>query len=150
MKHTAMRVTTFALVAFGALTTIAGGIGLLTGAIPASLDWLHGSPFVDYTVPGLSLMIIVGGSMLLAAATILTGREVGVIVAAFAGLAMMIFEIVEATILDQIVSGSDLLTAVVLQVFFFALGLAVFTLALSLWMAGFRIRHFPARHVSHA
>ena len=72
------------------------GISLLTGAILASLDVLQGSLFVDYTVPALSLMVIVGGSMLLAAATILTGREIGVLASAFAGPAMMIFEIVEA------------------------------------------------------
>jgi len=77
MKHKAMRITIFVLVVFGALTTLAGGIGLLTGAIAAPLNWLEGSPFVDYTIPGLALAIIVGGSMLFAAATIFTGREIG-------------------------------------------------------------------------
>ena len=54
MKHKAMRITIFVLVVFGALTTLAGGIGLLTGAIAAPLNWLEGSPFVDYTIPGLA------------------------------------------------------------------------------------------------
>jgi hypothetical protein len=148
MKHTVLHRTIFVLVVFGALTTIAGGIGLLTGAIPASLDWLQGSPFVDYAVPALSLMIIVGGSMLLAAATILTGREIGVLASAFAGLAMMIFEIVEAAVVDHI-GGSELMIAVVLQGFFFVLGLAIFGLASSLWMTEYRGYHFPARHASH-
>jgi hypothetical protein len=64
MKHKVMRITTFVLVVFGALTTLAGGIGILTGGIAIPLDWLQGSPFVDYSVPGLALAIIVGGSML--------------------------------------------------------------------------------------
>ena len=89
-----MRIATFVLVVFGALTTLAGGIGLFTGSIPVPLDWLAGSPFVDYTIPGLALAVIVGGSMLLAAATILTRHDVGVLASGFAGLAMMIFEIV--------------------------------------------------------
>ncbi len=149
MKHKALRITTFVLAVFGALTTIAGGIGLLTGAIQTPLDWLQGSPFLDYTVPGLALAILVGGSMLLAAATILSGREMGVLASAFAGLAMMIFEIVEVVVIDGI-AGNSLLIALSLQVFYFVLGLVVFGLASYLWMTEYRAYHFPTRHVSHA
>ncbi len=149
MKHKLIRIALVVLEAFVALGAVAGGIGLLTGAIPASLDGLQGSLFVDYTVPALSLMVIVGGSMLLAAATILTGRESGVLASAFAGLAMMIFEIVEAAVIDRM-GGSMLVFAVVLQAFYFALGLAIFVLSSSLWMTEYRSHHFPTRHVSHA
>jgi hypothetical protein len=149
MKHTAMRITIFVLVVFGALTTLAGGIGLLTGAIAAPLQWLEGSPFGDYTIPGLALAIIVGGSMFLAAATIFTGREIGVLASGFAGLAMMILEIVEASVIDPS-AGSSLSLALSLQVFYFALGLAIFVLAAILWMTEFRNQHFPIKHVSHA
>jgi len=137
MKHKLIRSALVVLEVFVALGAVAGGIGLLTGAIPASLDGLQGSPFVDYTVPALSLMVIVGGSMFLAAATILTGREIGVLASAFAGLAMMIFEIVEAAVVDR-TGGSQLMIAVVLQAFYFALGLAIFVLSSSLWMTEYR------------
>ena len=149
MKHKAMRITIFVLVVFGALTTLAGGIGLLTGAIAAPLEWLEGSPFVDYTIPGLALAIIVGGSMLLAAVTIFTGREIGLLASGFAGLTMMIFEIVEAPVIDPH-AGSSLSLALSLQVFYFALGLAIFVLAVRLWMTEFRSQHFPVKHISHA
>jgi hypothetical protein len=149
MKQKLIRIALVVLEAFVALGAVAGGIGLLTGAIPASLNGLQGSLFVDYTVPALSLMVIVGGSMLLAAATILTGREMGVLASAFAGLAMMIFEIVEAAVVDRM-GGSELVFAVVLQAFYFALGLAIFVLSSSLWMTEYRSYHFPTRHVSHA
>ncbi len=149
MKHKLIRIALVVLEVFVALGAVAGGIGLLTGAIPASLDGLQGSLFVDYTIPALSLMVIVGGSMLLAAATILTGREFGVLASAFAGLAMMIFEIVEAAVIDRS-GGSELVIAVVLQAFYFALGLAIFVLSSSLWMTEYRSHHFPTRHVSHA
>jgi hypothetical protein len=149
MKYKAMRITIFVLVLFGALTTLAGGIGLLTGAIAAPLEWLQGSSFVDYTIPGLALAIIVGGSMLLAAATIFTGREIGVLASGFAGLAMMIFEIVEVAVIDPY-AGSSLSLAIPLQVLFFTLGLAIFILALILWMTEFRSQHFPVKRMSHA
>ncbi len=149
MKQKAMRITIFILVVFGALTTLAGGIGLLTGAIATPLQWLEGSPFVDYSLPGLALAIIVGGSMLLAAVTIFSGREIGVLASGFAGLALMIFEIVEVAVIDPY-AGSSLTLALSLQVFFFALGLVIFILALILWMTEFRSQHFPAKHMDHA
>lgn len=149
MKHKAIRITLFILVVLGTLTTLAGGIGLLTGAIAAPHEWLQGSPFVNYTIPGLTLAIIVGGSMLLAAATIFTGHEFGVLVSGFAGLAMMIFEVVEVAVIDPY-AGSSLSLAITLQVFFFVLGLAIFMLALILWMTEFRGQHFPVKHISHA
>ncbi len=149
MKQKAIRITLFVLVVFGALTTLAGGTGLLTGAIAAPHEWLQGSPFVDYTIPGLALAIIVGGSMLLAAATIFTGSKIGGLASGFAGLAMMIFEVVEVAVIDPYV-GNWLSPALTLQVFYFALGLAIFVLAIILWINEFRGQHFPVKHMSHA
>lgn len=148
MKQKRIRIALVVLEVFVALGAVAGGIGLLTGAIPASLDGLKGSPFVDYTVPAFSLMVMVGGSMFFAAATILTKREMGVLASAFAGLIMMIFEIVEVAVIDRM-GGSALVFAVVLQAFYFALGLAICVLSSSLWMSEYRSHHFPTRPVSH-
>ncbi|MGZ3646715.1 MAG: hypothetical protein ACXVCM_23025, partial [Ktedonobacteraceae bacterium] len=133
MKYKALRIPIFVLVLFGAITTIAGGVGLITRAIATPLEWLQSSPFVDYTIPGLALAIIVGGSVLLAVLTILTGREIGVLASAFAGLVMMIFEIVEVVVIDPH-AGSSLALALSMQTFYFALGLAIFVLATTLWM----------------
>jgi hypothetical protein len=149
MKYKILRIATFVLDVFVGLTAIAGGIGLLTGAIPAGLAWLQGSPFSDYTIPGLALGLLVGGSSLFAAATILIGREVGVLASAFAGLMMMGFEVVEVAVIDRFV-GSWLSIALVLQAFYAGAGLAMFSLAAFLWMREYRGHHFPTRHVSHA
>jgi hypothetical protein len=143
MKQTLIRIPLVILEVRVALGAIAGGIGLLTETIPVSLEGLQGSPFVDYTIPSLSLMVIVGGGMLFAAATILSGREIGVLAWALAGLIMMGFEIVEAAVIDRI-GGNELLFAVSLQAFYFALGLAIFVLACSLWVTEYRSEHFPA------
>jgi hypothetical protein len=49
---------------------IFGGYGLLSDAkgLGAKQAWLEGSVFPDYTVPGLFLLIVIGGGMLTAAA----------------------------------------------------------------------------------
>ncbi len=149
MKHTRTRIALVLLEVFVALGAVAGGIGLLTGAIPVPLHALQGSPFVDYAVPALALMVLVGGGMFFAAATIFTGREMGVLASAFAGLAMMIFEMVEVAVIDRM-GGSELVMGVALQSFYFALGLAIFVLSCFLWMTEYRSHHFPTRHISHA
>jgi hypothetical protein len=56
---------------------IYGGYGLLSDAegLGAKRAWLDGSVFSDYTVPGLILLAVIGGGMLLAASvTLLAGR----------------------------------------------------------------------------
>jgi hypothetical protein len=60
MKQKRIRIALVVLEVFVALGAVAGGIGLLTGAISVPLNALQGSPFVDYTIPALALMIIVG------------------------------------------------------------------------------------------
>jgi len=55
------------------------------------VEYLQGTPFSDYTIPGLLLLISVGESFLFSAATILTGREVGVLASALAGLILIGF-----------------------------------------------------------
>jgi hypothetical protein len=149
MKHRIVRIAIFVLAVIGTLTTIAGGVGILTGAIAFPLEYLQGSPFVDYTIPGLALAILVGGCFLFAAVTIFTGREMGVLASALAGLFMIGFEVVEIAVVDRSV-GNWLSIAVVLQAIFSVLGLAIFGLATYLWMAEYRSLHFPSRHVSHA
>jgi hypothetical protein len=57
-----------------------GGYGLLSDAdgLGARREWLAGSPFHDYTVPGTVLLGVIGGGMLLTAALILARRRVAV------------------------------------------------------------------------
>ena len=148
MKHKEVRLTLVVLEAFVALTSIVCGVGLAVGAIQFPLAWLQGTSFSDYTILGLVMTIIVGGSSLLAAATILTGREVGVLVSALAGLLLMGFEVLEVSIIDRNL-GNWLPLVVPLQAFYSLLGLTIFGLAASLWVTEYRSHHFQTRHVSH-
>ena len=80
------------LTGFLAATTIAGGIGLLAGAIPLPVEWLHGSPFRSYAIPGLTLLVIVGGSASIATVLLLLRHTRAVIAAVFAGAMIMAFD----------------------------------------------------------
>src|SRR5438105_4498191 len=98
MKHKRIRIALIAAEAFVGLWAVIGGVGLVTGAIrfiQFPLTLLQGTPFSDFTLPGLALLILVSGSSLFAATTILTRHEVGVLASALAGLFTMGFEIVE-------------------------------------------------------
>jgi hypothetical protein len=150
MKHKIIRIALIVIELFVGLWAVIGGVGLMTGAIPFLLmpvEYLQGTPFSDYTIPGLLLLIVVGGSFLLAAATILTGREVGVLASALAGLIVIGFEAVEVAIIDRY--AIVLPNAVPQQVIMSVLGLACFGLAAYLWMTEYRKLHVSTRHVSH-
>src|SRR3569623_379211 len=62
----AVRYLLGALLAFAALNAFAGGSYGLAGAQGVPREWLRGSPFTDYFVPSLILVVVVGGSFLLA------------------------------------------------------------------------------------
>jgi hypothetical protein len=153
MKHKGIRIALAVLEAFVSVGAIAGGIVLLIGAfnfrqgIP--LAWLQGTPFSDYTIPALALAILVGGGMLLAAATVFIQREWAVLISVVAGLFMVGFEVVEAASVDS-KAGTTLPLMAGLQIFYFVLGLVIFGLATYLWMKEYRSHSFLTSHASHA
>ena len=54
------------LLAFVALNAFFGGYYGMAGAKGVPTEWLAGSPFCDYFIPGLILFVVVGGSFLIA------------------------------------------------------------------------------------
>jgi hypothetical protein len=64
LHHKGRRIALFVIEAFIGVTAIQGGIGLLRGTFDQVLRvaWLAGTPFSDYTIPGLVLLMVVGGS----------------------------------------------------------------------------------------
>lgn len=75
------------LTGFIALTAIGGGIALLIGVEDARfpLEWLRGTTFKGYTIPALLLAIVVGGSALVACATIFASPNLGPLASMLAG-----------------------------------------------------------------
>jgi len=151
MKHKLIRIVIGVPEAFIALSAIGGGIIMLAGTYQGGvlieaggrgqfpLEWLQNTPFSDYTIPALVLVIGVGGSSLIAAVTVFTGREVGVLASLVAGLIMAGYIVVEVVMLKQRVSWIEGL--------YFGLGLLISGLASYLWMAEDHHHHFLTRHI---
>jgi hypothetical protein len=137
MKHTLVRVVLIVVEALVAQSVIAGSLLLVAGRSGMPLAWLAGTPFSDYTIPGLVLVIVVGGSALLAAATVFIYREWAVLVSAVAGLLLIGYLVVQAAMIDHL----DWFYAAC-----FVFGVAIFGLATSLWMVEYRSSHMHVRH----
>ncbi len=150
-SHEVIRIALVVVEAIIAVSAFEGGRALLRGDYNqyVSVTWLEGTPFVDYTVPSLVLMIVVGGSALLAAATAFLHREWAVLDSMLAGLIMVGFLVVEAVCLDG-AAGSALPMVLALQLFYLVLGVAIFGLAGFLWLREFPGHRFDVRHATHA
>jgi hypothetical protein len=154
MKHKLVRIAIGVPETFIALSAIGGGIVLLAGTyqdgvlIEAGgrgqfpLEWLQNTPFSDYTIPALILAIGVGGSSLIAAVTVFTSREVGVLASVAAGLLMAGYIVVEVVMLKQGVSWIEGL--------YCGLGLGISGLATYLWTAEYGRNNLQIRHIRHA
>jgi len=136
MKGKKVHITISVLAGFIALTAIGGGIAILTGVDEFPQVWLQGTPFSDYTLPALLLAVVVGGSSLLAAVTIFTGRKEGLLASMAAGLIMAGYIVGEVLMLKQVPPGPTLIEGL-----YFGLGLVIFGLAAYLCMAEYRYHH---------
>jgi len=58
------------LLAFAALNAFGGGYYGMSGAEGVPLEWLEGSPFQNYFIPGLVLFVVVGISFLVASVAV--------------------------------------------------------------------------------
>jgi hypothetical protein len=123
-----LRIALVAVDGSAAVTAIGGGIALATGLegdrFPT--EWLRGTPFSSYLVPGLILATVVGGSA--AAATVATLRRptTGSRASMLAGLVMVGWIVGEILILTgdgEVVSPTEVL--------YLAAGLAMIGLGLA-------------------
>ncbi len=124
----AMRILLIILTSFLGLTAIAGGVGLLAGVAAPPVEALSGSPFKDYTLPGLALLILVGGSGLAAAYLTARRSQYAPLACAAAGAIIVIYEVVEILVI-----GSPPGVARNLQIFYFTLGVLILLFSFS-WL----------------
>lgn len=150
MKHTAIRITLAIIEALIGLGAIGGSLAIVTGAFDQWLPvaWLQGTPFSDYTIPGLILLIVVGGGMLLAATAQCTQREWAVLLSAAMGFVMLGWIASEVAIIDRY-AQAVVPSTVVQQVLFLVLGLVMIGLAAFLWKMEYAGHSFLTRHSSH-
>jgi hypothetical protein len=126
-SHALISVALLVTSAFVFVSALEGGLALLRGAYAdvLAVDWLAGTPFRDYTIPALVLVVVVGGSALLAALTAFVHREWALLVAMTAGLIMVGYEVVEIISMDTRVGPAALPMVLTLQLFYMTLGLAM-------------------------
>lgn len=123
--------TLIVLNVFLALTAIPGGFCLLTGIAVPPLDELKDSIFTDYTLPGLALLIIVGGSALLTAILLMRKNKFALMCSAAAGIIIMIFEFVEVLVI-----GSPTGAGLIMQLLYFLIGTVMVLVVLSILYIG--------------
>ena len=98
----ALRYSLGGLLAFGALTAFGGGYYGLSGAPGVPTEWLEGSPFPDYFVPGLFLLVVVGGSLLVAAIAVLAGWRIARLAAFASGLVVLAWLVAQVAIIGYV------------------------------------------------
>jgi hypothetical protein len=92
-----LRNAVIALEVLVGFSAVAGGIYALLGAPGVPRAWLEGSPLRSYRLPGVVLVLVVGGTSSVAARLLLAGNSqarllsvlAGIVVLAWAGVEMM-------------------------------------------------------------
>ena len=79
------------LLAFLAVNAFAGGYYAMAGAEGVPIEWLHGSAFSSYFIPGMVLFVVVGGSAALAAIALFANRESRLVLAKVAGWILVVW-----------------------------------------------------------
>lgn len=120
-----LRGTLLLLTGFLALSAVPGGIALLAGVYTPPVRELEGSIFSSFLVPGLALLVVVGGSALLAFVLLVRRARLGPVTAGLAGAFVMAFEFVEVLAI-----GSPPGPAFVMQALYFGIGLGLVCLSL--------------------
>ena len=116
------------LTIFLALTAVAGCIQLLEGSYAPPVEMLNGSAFINFTIPGLALGFIVGGSAAFAAVMLFCRSKFAFLSSSTAGIIIMFFEFVEALVI-----GSPAGVARMLQIFYFGLGTLIVAVSMGAW-----------------
>jgi hypothetical protein len=143
-EHKSARWSLITLDALAGVAALVGATMALTGwPYRAPLDWLDGTPFRDYLVPGLILGVVVGGSALLATFATIRSAAAGALTSLVAGIAMMGWIAVEWVVVppvrfDFLDIGRSIQQVTWQQPLYFLVGLAMFVLALRVAPGGWR------------
>ena len=130
VKHTRDQAMRSARDGFAVLATLIGMCMLVFGwGYRFPMSWLQGTPFADYTVPGLILGLVVGGSALVAMVATIKSVSVGAIASMIAGVIMMGWIVGEYLLIPEIRFFSNLATNWQ-QGLYFLVGLVMVVLAL--------------------
>lgn len=118
---------------FVAVTAVAGGAALVTGSVAPDLatvlsppaEYLAGSPFDSYLVPGLVLALVLGGVHLIAFLLLARRRPRALLATVVAGYAAVIWIVVQMTIIPFSVLQAIYVAAGLLEIGLVLLALGV-------------------------
>lgn len=108
---------------FVAVSAIAGGFAILAGWLAPPIEALEGSIFASYDVPALALLILVGGTAVVASIALIRHLNWAAAASVLAGLTLMAYLLVEVATLGL---------STWLQPFYFVVALIMIVLALRL------------------
>ena len=86
---------------FVAATAIGGGIAMTTGLDSLPQEWLTGTPFDSFVLPGLLLAVLVGGSAAIATYGMFMNPQAGALLTVVAGGLLMAWIVIEVLLLNQ-------------------------------------------------
>jgi hypothetical protein len=116
------------LTLFLAVTAIPGGVVLMANIYAPPVEQLQDSIFSSFTIPGIALALIVGGSAVVSAILLINKSKFGAMSTATAGVIIMFFEFVEVMII-----GSPTGPARVMQIIYFGLGTLLMVASIGSW-----------------
>jgi hypothetical protein len=87
---------------FLALSAIAGGFGLLTGGIDLPQEWLDDTPFNSYAIPGVVLLVVVGGVWIVATLALYARHPIAPMASITAGIVQLGWLLVQVALLGYI------------------------------------------------
>ncbi|CAN5446348.1 hypothetical protein BH10ACT7_BH10ACT7_04050 [soil metagenome] len=108
---------------FNTVSAVAGGVAVLGGWLGMPTSMLSNGPFDTFLWPGIVLLVVVGGTQLIASVLLIRRRESSLVWSAVAGFGMVIWIFVET----GIIAGISWL-----QVVYFATGTIQLILVLAL------------------
>ena len=83
------------LLLFNGVSSVVGGIALMTGMIPEQPTWVEHTDFNSLYFPGVILLAIVGGSSLFAASTMVKRIEGWQLASILSGVIMIVWIVAE-------------------------------------------------------
>jgi len=106
------------LLAFVALNAFGGGYLGMSGAEGVPREWLQGSPFSDYFIPGLFLFVVVGGSFLVAAVAVFARFRQARLAATIAATIVLAWLAVQVSIIGYVswMQPATMLAAIIVLV----------------------------------
>jgi hypothetical protein len=101
-RSSVIRYVLGSLLAFGAVNAAGGGYYGLSGAQGVPVEWLKGSPLRDYFIPGLVLLVVVGGSFLAGAIAAFTNSRLARVAGLGAGAVVLVWISVQLSIIGYV------------------------------------------------